>query len=282
VGDPIFQLGYIEDPSVAEPCSSSISLQSGQTCNIGIDFHPDEPGYFGQPLLIHDPTHDTYLSSIHLSGFGTNILLSTNSLAYGSQLVQTASVSQQLTMTNVGTTAVQVSQIYPTGANASSFIFANNCPASLPGGQSCTIHGHFTPTTSGPLSATLRIAESDGGGLRTVALSGTGVTAPVAVLSSNSLAFGSQQTGTSGGSQQVTLTNTGGSPLLIHGLSITGPNASSFVFGSDCSPSLAVNQSCTIHGHFAPQSSGALSAVITITDNAVGSPQQVALSGTGN
>jgi hypothetical protein len=42
-----------------------------------------------------------------------------------------------------------------------------------------------------------------------------------------------------------------------------------------------VGDSCTIHGHFAPTATGALKAAVTITDSAMGSPQNIALSGTG-
>jgi len=54
------------------------------------------------------------------------------------------------------------------------------------------------------------------------------------------------------------------------------------VFANNCGPSLAVGASCTIHGHFAPTVAGAATAAVTIADNAAGSPQSIALSGTGN
>jgi hypothetical protein len=82
-------------------------------------------------------------------------------------------------------------------------------------------------------------------------------------------------------SQSVTLTNTGSWTLGISSIAVTGTNASSFAFGNTCGVSLAPAASCTIHGHFEPTAVGALRANITIIDTATGSPQSIALTGTG-
>jgi hypothetical protein len=78
------------------------------------------------------------------------------------------------------------------------------------------------------------------------------------------------------------LTNTGSSTLLITGMTVTGPNASSFIFGNTCGTTLAAGANCSIHGHFTPTVAGALTATITLNDTATGSPQTIALSGTGS
>jgi hypothetical protein len=62
-----------------------------------------------------------------------------------------------------------------TGADASSFDFANSCGTSLAAGANCTIHGHFAPTASGVLTAAVTITYSGAGGSPlSIALSGTG------------------------------------------------------------------------------------------------------------
>ena len=92
--------------------------------------------------------------------------------------------------------------------------------------------------------------------------------------------FGNQVVGTQGPIQKVSLTNTGSLALQIFGLGITGPNAGDFGQRNNCGASLAVGASCTI-GVFFPTRVGPRSASISITDNAVGSPQLVPLTGTG-
>src|SRR5207247_5787 len=50
---------------------------------------------------------------------------------------------------------------------------------------------------------------------------------------------------------------------------------------NDCGPSLSPSSSCSVTVKFTPASTGTLTASLTITDNASGSPQTASLSGTG-
>jgi hypothetical protein len=103
----------------------------------------------------------------------------------------------------------------------------------------------------------------------------------VASLSATSLSFGSLHVGSSSNSGTVTLTNPGDVALSITSIAVTGANASSFVFSNSCGTSLAAGANCVIDGQFAPTTIGAMTASVTITDNAGNSPQTIALSGTG-
>ena len=208
------------------------------------------------------------------------VQLSTTALMFGGQKVGTQTGSQQVILTNTGGEALYIESIQVTGTGASSFVFSNNCGSSLPARSSCSIHGHFTPASAGALTAAIAIADSASGSPESIPLTGAGV-APAVSLSTASLSFGSAAVGTSTASQQVTLTNTGGATLFIGSIAVNGANASSFAMANNCGSSLAAGSSCSIHGHFAPVTGGALTAAITITGNAGGSPQGVALSGTG-
>ncbi len=115
---------------------------------------------------------------------------------------------------------------------------------------------------------------------QTVSLTGTG-TGPGVSLSPASLSFASQLVGTTSATQTVTLTNTSGATLSITSLSITGPNASDFVQTNTCGSSVNAGANCTIKVTFTPAAAGSPTGTLTITDNAAGSPQKVALSGTG-
>ena len=101
-------------------------------------------------------------------------------------------------------------------------------------------------------------------------------------LSTTGIAFGNQIVGTESGYQPVTLTNTGGSPLTISSVVLTGTNKTQFLISSNyCPASLAAGANCIIHLHFYPLVTGPASAALTITDNATGSQQSVSLTGTG-
>jgi hypothetical protein len=77
----------------------------------------------------------------------------------------------------------------------------------------------------------------------------------------------------------VQLTNTGTAALNITGISITG--ASAFVQTNTCGTSLAAGANCLISVTFTPTSATGFTATLSIADNATGSPQTVALTGTG-
>src|SRR5439155_1098217 len=107
---------------------------------------------------------------------------------------------------------------------------------------------------------------------------------PVASLSPTSLTFPSQTVGTTSAAQAVNLSNSGSAALSITSIAITGTNSGDFAQNNNCplSPStLAAGAKCTINATFTPSATGTRSATLTVSDNATGSPQTVALSGTG-
>jgi len=102
---------------------------------------------------------------------------------------------------------------------------------------------------------------------------------PTATLAPTSLTFPQQLAGTTSASQRVTLTNTGAATLDVSSIALTGAGATDFLESNTCGTSLASLASCTIRVAFKPVSDGNLSAAVSITDNAVNSPQTVALAG---
>jgi hypothetical protein len=268
----------------ADLCEVSTVLNRSQICNLNIDFMPTAGATFSESVTLKDNTLNVAgtQQNIVTTGTGDNPLLSASSLAFGGQEVGTESASQQVSLTNTTATTLRIPGIQVTGANASSFVFGSNCPSTLASGAACTIHGHFAPTTTGPLTATLLVIDSATGSPQSISLTGTGEASSAISLSASNLAFGGQNVGSESASQQVILTNTTGTTLRIVGIQVTGTNASSFVFGSNCPSSMANGAACTIHGHFAPTTTGPLTAAVTIIDSATGSPQSITLTGTGD
>jgi hypothetical protein len=115
----------------------------------------------------------------------------------------------------------------------------------------------------------------------TVALSGF-VPGPYAALSPSQFAFASQNVGTTSAATAVTLTSSGTLPLTTIGISITGTNPGAFSQTNACPTTLQPTNSCTISVTFTPPGAGNYSASLSVTDNAVNTPQSVALSGTGS
>jgi hypothetical protein len=102
----------------------------------------------------------------------------------------------------------------------------------------------------------------------------------VAKVSPFSLSFGTQLLGSTSASQAITFTNDQASALPITGISITG--ASTFHQSNNCGSSVAAHSSCQISVTFAPTTTGAASATLTVSYSGTGGPQTVPLSGTGS
>ena len=80
--------------------------------------------------------------------------------------------------------------------------------------------------------------------------------------------------------QAITLKNTGTATLSSLAVSIAGSYASSFTQSNTCGTSVAAGATCKITVTFKPVDAGALTAQLSIADNATGSPQMVSLKGT--
>jgi hypothetical protein len=117
-------------------------------------------------------------------------------------------------------------------------------------------------------------------------MSGTATQAGISILPT-SLSFGNQAVQTTGSPVTITATNNGTGALQFSAVSITGANAADFAISSDAclgaNVTIAVNANCTMNVMFTPacvNSSGAAGATLVLTDNAPGSPQNIALTGT--
>jgi FG-GAP-like repeat/FG-GAP repeat len=207
--------------------------------------------------------------------------LSPTSMTFADQGVGTTSLPQKVTLTNAntGTGPLLISNIAITGANSADFSQTNDCPASLAVGAGCQISVTFTPSALGVRNASLAITDNAPGSPQSTPLSGMGAT-PLAQLSPAGLQLGTLTVGAASSPQAVTLSNAG-SLLTITSIGITGGDARDFAETSNCGSTLAGGGSCQIKVTFAPSASGARSAALTVSDDAPGSPQTVALSGIG-
>jgi len=100
----------------------------------------------------------------------------------------------------------------------------------------------------------------------------------VITFSTATLSAGGQVVGTTSAAHTVTLTNTGNAALNITSIAIT---PAAFSETNNCGTSLVAGASCIITVTFTPSVAGEIAGMLTITDNALGSPHHVSLSGTG-
>jgi hypothetical protein len=257
-------------------CAGSVAPTT--SCTINVTFNPAAIGSRTGVLTLTDNVANSP-QTVNLSGtgLGATVSLSASSMTFSNQSVGTTSASQQVTLQNTGNTGLSVTSIALGGVNPGDFSLSQTCGNSVAAGADCALNVTFTPTTYGARTATISLVDSAANSPQTISLSGTG-NAPTASLSPSSLTFPGQFVGTTGLPQNITLTNNGNVALTI---SSAQPSSAQFGLTNGCTSSLAAGVSCTISVFFDPSASGTQTGTLTLTDNAPGSPQTVALTGTG-
>jgi len=273
------------DFSETDTCHAPAVLQPGQNCSVLVSFTPSASGPRSAAVTITDnaapPTE-----SVALSGTGQNpapaITFVPGSLSFGT-VSQGASSTMSVTVNNSGTAVLNITNVVLGGANASDFSSSSpTCNSPIAVNSACTLMITFTPQAPGLRSATVTLTDNAPDSPQTLALSGTGQNAaPAITFVPGSLSFGTVSQGASS-TMSVTVNNSGTAVLNITNIMLGGANASDFSLSSPtCNSPIAVNSACTLMITFTPQASGLRSATVTVTDNAPGSPQTLALSGTG-
>jgi hypothetical protein len=160
----------------ANTCGSS-DLAPGATCTITVTFAPLVAGSADTQLVVSDSAPGgSQTANMVADGIGTPATtLSTASLTFGNQNLNVASVSMPVTLTNSGTGTLTGVAVSITGTNSADFTQTNNCPASLPANNFCTVNVTFTPSISGAESASLQFVDNAANTPQLVALSGSGV-----------------------------------------------------------------------------------------------------------
>ncbi|MGO8731190.1 MAG: beta strand repeat-containing protein [Terriglobia bacterium] len=211
------------------------------------------------------------------------VTISPTSLSFSNQPVGTTSTASAVTVTDNSTASVTFTSIAATGdfAIAAS---GTTCSISTPlaASSSCVINVTFTPTATGSRSGSLTLADNAPGSPQVADLSGTG-TASTSIVSLNptSVSFSNQRVGTTSAASAMTVTNNGTAFLTFTSIAVTGDFA--IASGTTCTTSAPVpgSSNCVINVTFTPTATGSRSGSLTLTYNAVGSPQTVSLSGTG-
>ncbi|HEV2348783.1 MAG TPA: choice-of-anchor D domain-containing protein [Terriglobia bacterium] len=240
---------------------------------IWVDF--DSAGH----LLIAD-SFNNRIREVILGG-GAIASLSPSTISFGNQSVGTTSAAQTITMTNTGTAnlAFAAGAVTLSGTNAADFaISTDTCSgATVAPTATCTVDVTFTPSVNGAEAASLNFTDNAAVSPQAVSLTGTGVL-PTATASPSTLTFTAQLVGTTSAIQTITLSNSGSVALTITGIST---NLTVFGQTNTCGTSVAAGGTCTISVTFTPTATGLDVGMLTIADNAFGSPQTVNLTGTG-
>jgi hypothetical protein len=208
----------------------------------------------------------------------TQTQLSTASLSFPDQQVNTAGAPQSITLTNFGKTSLSITSIVA----SKSFGETNTCGTTVKAGATCTISVTFTPTGALTWKGTITITDGDLISPQIVSLSGTGTPAPTVTISPSSLTFPDEAVSMSSPPQVATLTNTGTVQLNITSIALTGNNPGDYAQTNTCGSTITAGGTCTVSVTFTPSTTGIRKADVTITDNTSHGSQTISLLGTGS
>jgi beta-propeller repeat-containing protein/centrosomal CEP192-like protein len=260
---------------------------SGNAYVAGSTASPNFPPVAGAVQATFGGSSDAFVAKI-IAADAPGLAVSPQQIAFGNEGTGVSTAAQSVTLTSVGSLPLSITGI-TVSANFTLVAAGTTCSTStsLAPGASCIINVAFSPTALGALTGSVTIADNAAGSPHHVALTGTGVKpAPAVTLSTTSLTFGSQTVGTTSPPQPVTLTNSGTATLTLTKFAISGDF---LVQGNNCGASqttttnLSPGASCVFQIVFKPSgaSSASRTGVLSFTDNATGSPQNVTLTGTG-
>jgi len=141
-------------------------LAPGANCLIEVEFGPTATGSPTNTLTVLDNTAaGTETATVNGTATAPFATLSGVSLFFGSTQPGTQSASQMVTLTNTGTSPLNISSVVLNGTHPEAFTLAPNpCPTSLAINASCNIVVSFTPQAPGNLlTAQISILDDSGG-----------------------------------------------------------------------------------------------------------------------
>jgi Abnormal spindle-like microcephaly-assoc'd, ASPM-SPD-2-Hydin/FG-GAP-like repeat len=265
----------VDNGTVSQSKTCGATLAAGASCTISLTWTPGTAGAMTGSIKVTDNAPGSpQVAALSGTGVLPNAALLPSSLSFPSQVVYTTSAAKTITLTNAGLGELVISKVAVTGP----FTQTNACGKTVAAGGTCTFSVKFTPTGYGTQTGTLTVTDNAPSSPQHVALTGIG---QAIRLTPTSLTFGNQPKGSSSPGMSVTVANQGATAVTLKSISLTGADATDFSQTHTCGASLASGARCTVSVVFKPTTTGKLTATLAIADNGGGSPQTVALSGTG-
>lgn len=206
------------DFSQTNTCANSIASKG--MCVVNVEFSPTARGV--RSGLLQLITNDAGSpQSITLSGKGVIpiVALSSNTLNFTAQQVDTTSTAQTVTLNNTGDGTLIITNVAITG----DFSQSNTCANTVAPAANCSFSITFAPTTSGNRTGSLTITDNAEGSPHAVALTGsatdfsltaaTGGSTAATVIAGNAATYGLQVSPLNGFTGTVAL-SCAGAPSL--------------------------------------------------------------------
>jgi hypothetical protein len=254
---------------------NSATVAPGKQLGYTLTFSPTAVQSYSGTLSI--TTNAGTAIPVSLAGRGRRrFSISPSSLNFGSQVVNTTSASQSVTVTNTGSSNLVISS---EAISPAQFALSGPSSTTLMPGASVSYNVAFTPTTVQAYSGSLTLTTN--AGTAPVSLNGNGIAGagpPQATISPTSLAFGNQVINTTTTPQPVTVTNTGGSDLLVNSVTIA---PAQFAFSGPSPTTIGPGGQAVYNVTFTPLAAQTYSGSLTFNINASPATSTVTTAGTG-
>jgi hypothetical protein len=273
---------YEVTTSGKNPCTNTLPKLS--QCTVSVRFSPNQNGLIRGAFAV---THNASFSpqNANLSGTGSSgssvpLAFSPASLGFGDVVVGTTSAERKVIVSNTSSSTVNITGVAASGNYAVTGAKSSPCGGPLGPGATCGMLLTLAPTVPGNAAGAVTINDDSSVSPQTFNLFGTGIL-PLG-LSPSSLIFPAQAVRSTSEPQIVTLTNNQKVLLTISAIGDSGDYLLVSAGSTPCGATLPALKSCTVGVEFSPANVGTIKGVVTVSHDALYSPQEVSLSGTAH
>jgi Abnormal spindle-like microcephaly-assoc'd, ASPM-SPD-2-Hydin len=256
-----------------------VNLAPGQSASFTVTFAPAAAGSaVGSVAFVSNATNSP--ASVSMAGTGATgygqLAANPTNLSFGTVTVGTTSILPVI-ISNTGTASTTISQDSVTGTGLS--LSGPGLPVSLAPGQSVSLAVTYAPAAAGSTSGQATVAGNAPNSPVTVPVSGSATSSYGQIaLSPTSLSFGNVTVGATS-TLPVAVSNTGTGNTTLSQDSLTGSGFT--ISGLTLPLTLVPGQSASFNVSFDPTSTTSFSGAISLVSDAMNSPSNLPLSGSG-
>jgi thiol-disulfide isomerase/thioredoxin len=263
------------------------TLNGGATTTFKVIFSPNAAGTRNATVRIASNDSDENPFNVRLTGngisapelevrYGQSVLNDTSQVNFGFGIVGQEGAQRTVVIHNKGNAPLSGVSVTIRGTNLWDFKVVSEPDATIPPGGSSPVNVSFSPTASGPRSASLRIASNDADeALFDVQLAGTGSgeNVPIIEVRSNSIPlahgsaaipFGNVVLGGAALERTIVISNLGNAPLIRLFASLGGTHTSDFQMIDTPLASINPGENTTFNIRFQPTATGLRTATLRI------------------
>jgi hypothetical protein len=273
-------------------CIPGTPVLPGKNCVVSVSVDPTVIGSVpASSITLNDDAPSSPQTATLAATAVPQVQVNPSTIAFGSLVVGQQNTATT-TVTNYLSTPILIDSVAsftaPYKLDTTVLTTCPLAPEALGAGLSCKITVDATPTTTGSLpgSATLIYNVSGNSTMVDVPITLAGFSyEPVAIYPSPA-SFPTSFVGVASAIVPVKIKNLQNTALTISAITVGGTDPGDFSIQSNLCPTtpatLAANSSCIVNMIFTPAASGGRTATLSVTDNALGSPQSITLTGDGN